>query len=178
MRLGHILAARGSREVSTERDEALEREDPMKTARTVLSNPIPRRVSLSRLLLAAAALLPAAAFAGPYDDVSYGDIPAATFGSEEVATPAADDGAIARDDVTYGPHASFALELPSRDALPLAGHDDMTYPAAAPRPDEAAALARSDVREGSEVRASSEARDGAATKIRVDGGSASDVGGR
>ncbi len=146
----------------------------MTTVRTALSNPVPRR--LAAPLLAAALLVPAAAIAEPsYDDVSYGDIPAATFSGEPTATPAGGTGALAYDDVTYGPHATFALDLPSRDALAVDGHDDVTYPAAADRRVEPeAAVASSESREGAAVRAS-HPEGGGATAIRVESRTASGV---
>ncbi len=142
--------------------------------RTALSSPLPCR--LAAPLLAAAILVPAAALAEPsYDDVSYGDIPAATFAGEPAATSSGETGALAYGDVVYGPHATFALEFPSRDALPADGHDDVTYPAAPARRDRVdAAVASSTARESAEVRAS-HSEGGAAPTIPVEARTASGV---
>ncbi len=89
-----------------------------------------------------------------FDDVSYGDIPQATFGG--AAAPAADAVADGHDDVSYGaaPRTSFALDLPAADETVALGHDDVTYPTAEPRRSSEAAIATSD----DEARTSGEAR--------------------
>jgi hypothetical protein len=81
---------------------------------------------------------------GPgYDDVSYGDIPRATFGA--AVAPAADTAVDGHDDVSYGtaPHGSFALALPAADETAAPGHDDVTYPTAEPRRSRETAIATS-----------------------------------
>ena len=89
-----------------------------------------------------------------YDDVSYGDIPQATFGA--AAATAADAVADGHDDVSYGaaPRVSFALDFPAADETVALGHDDVTYPTAEPRRTSEAAVATS----GDEARTSGESR--------------------
>ncbi len=117
------------------------------------------RFVLSALACALAALT---GRASADDDVSYGKIPPAEFGAV-AAAPGAEDG---HDDVARGatPCATVSTELaPADDALALAGHDDVSYPAGA-RPDGAAAIASSGVAEGAEVRASA-GKDAARVKV-------------
>ncbi len=63
-----------------------------------------------------------------YHDVSYGEIPQATFGAP-AATPA-DAVAAGHDDVSYGAasHASFALDLPVVDEAVALRYDDELGP--------------------------------------------------
>ncbi len=95
-----------------------------------------------------------------YDDVSYGDIPQATFGA--AAGTAAGAVADGHDDVSYGaaPRASFEIDLPAAETVAL-GHDDVIYPTAEPRRSTEATIATS----GDEAQASGESR------VAVTGGS-------
>ncbi len=133
----------------------------MTTVRSAQHHPIPRGLAIAPLLLVLGALAPAAAVADPlqYDDVSYGDIPAASFG-QAIAAPA--NGAIAdgRDDVLYGAPARAAIagDSPATDEAIALRYDDVTYPAAEPQRAGEAAVATSNVAEGNEVRASSGSR--------------------
>ncbi len=115
-------------------------------------------IAVSGFLLAAGSTFASDDMAGRgYDDVSYGDIPQATFGA--TAATAREAIADGHDDVSYGsaPHASFALDLPAAETIAL-GHDDVTYPTAEPRRSTEATIAAS----GDVAQASGESRVAAA----------------
>ncbi len=133
----------------------------MATVRSALRHPGPRGLAIALPLLVLGALAPAAAFADPqsYDDVSYGDIPAATFGAA-VAAPANDSSADGRDDGSFGApaRAAIAVDSPAADESVALGYDDVTYPTAEPQPANEAAVATSNMAEGNEVGASAGSR--------------------
>jgi hypothetical protein len=105
----------------------------MTTISAVPRNPFPRRFAVASILLAVTSFLPAAALADPsrnsLDDVSYGDIPPATFSGEAIAPSTGNTAEPSYDDVAYGPHGAFSLDVqPPDEALAVGSYDDVTYP--------------------------------------------------